>query len=126
MTDEKLMGENMTPENFKDFVLELERDNLKNLNKEDKKNLFGYGAYDSNPYGGAYSFGTYAEGIDLVARMLVKYYLNPAGTIIYEGEVASGSYYNGPTLTGVNTRYASDPNWANAVFKWMQYLYDRL
>ena len=92
----------------------------------DKKNLFGYGAYDSNPYGGAYSFGTYAEGIDLVARMLVKYYLNPAGTIIYEGEVASGSYYNGPTLSGVNTRYASDPNWANAVFKWMQYLYDRL
>ena len=92
----------------------------------DKKNLFGYGAYDSNPYGGAYSFGTYAEGIDLVARMLVKYYLNPAGTIIYEGEVATGSYYNGPNLTGVNTRYASDKNWANAVYKWMQYLYNRL
>ena len=92
----------------------------------DKKNLFGYGAYDSNPYGGAYSFGTYAEGIDLVARMLVKYYLNPSGTIIYEGEVATGSYYNGPNLTGVNTRYASDKNWANAVYKWMQYLYDRL
>ncbi|MBR3132474.1 MAG: G5 domain-containing protein [Clostridia bacterium] len=92
----------------------------------DKKNLFGYGAYDSNPYGGAYSFNTYAEGIDLVARMLVKYYLNPAGTIIYEGETASGSYYNGPTLSGVNTRYASDKNWANAVYKWMTYLYDRL
>ena len=92
----------------------------------DKKNLFGYGAYDSNPYGGAYSFDTYAEGIDLVARMLVKYYLNPAGTIIYEGEIASGTYYNGPTLTCVNTRYASDKNWANAVFKWMTYLYERL
>ena len=39
MTDEKLMWENMTPENFKDFVLELERDNLKNLNKEDKKSM---------------------------------------------------------------------------------------
>lgn len=92
----------------------------------DKKNLFGYGAYDSNPYGGSYSFDTYAEGIDLVARVLVKNYLNPKGTEIYEGQIASGMYYNGPTFTGVNTRYASDKNWANAVFKWMTYLYNRL
>ena len=92
----------------------------------DKKNLFGYGAYDSNPYGGSYSFSTYAEGIDLVARVLVKNYLNPKGTEIYDGQTATGMYYNGPTLTGVNTRYASDKNWANAVFKWMTYLYNRL
>lgn len=92
----------------------------------DKKNLFGYGAYDSNPYGGAASFNTYAEGIDLVARVLVKNYLNPKGTEIYDGQIASGMYYNGPTLTGVNTRYATDKNWANAVFKWMTYLYNRL
>lgn len=92
----------------------------------DKKNLFGYGAYDSNPYGGSYSFNTYAEGIDLVARVLVKNYLNPKGTEIYDGQTATGMYYNGPTLTGVNTRYASDKNWANAVFKWMTYLYNRL
>lgn len=92
----------------------------------DKKNLFGYGAYDSNPYGGSYAFDTYAEGIDLVARVLVKNYLNEKGTEIYDGQVATGMYYNGPTLTGVNTRYASDKNWANAVFKWMTYLYNRL
>ncbi len=92
----------------------------------DKKNLFGYGAYDSNPYGGSYSFSTYAEGIDLVARVLVKNYLNPKGTEIYDGQIASGTFYNGPTLTGVNTRYASDKNWANSVFKWMTYLYNRL
>lgn len=92
----------------------------------DKKNLFGYGAYDSNPYGGASTFSTYAEGIDLVARVLVKNYLNPKGTEIYDGQIASGMYYNGPTLTGVNTRYATDKNWANAVFKWMTYLYNRL
>lgn len=54
-----------------------------------KKNLFGYGAVDSNPYGGSYSFETYAEGIDLIARVFVKYYLNPAGTTIYDGTVAS-------------------------------------
>ena len=29
---------------------------------------------------------------------------------------AAGTYYNGPTLSGINTRYASDKNWANAVF----------
>lgn len=92
----------------------------------DKKNLFGYGAYDSNPYGGAYSFDSYAAGIDLLARVLVKNYLNPSGTEIYDGQLATGMYYNGPTLTGVNTRYASDKNWANAVFKWMTYLYERL
>ncbi len=93
---------------------------------DDKKNLFGYGSYDSNPYEGSYNFNSYAEGIDLVARNLVKNYLNPKGTEIYDGQIAKGTYYNGPTLTGVNTRYASDKNWANAVFKWMTYLYDRL
>ena len=92
----------------------------------DKKNLFGYGAYDSNPYGGSYSFSTYSEGIDLVARVLVKNYLNPKGTEIYDGQIATGMYYNGPTLTGVNTRYASDKGWAEKVFKWMTYLYNRL
>ena len=92
----------------------------------DKKNLFGYGAYDSNPYGGASTFSSYAEGIDLVSRVLVKTYLNPAGTEIYDGQIATGTYYNGPTLTGVNTRYASDKNWANGIFKWMTYLYNRL
>ena len=58
----------------------------------DKNNLFGYGASDGNPYNNAKTFSTYAEGIDLLARVFVKYYLNPAGTSIYGGEVASGKY----------------------------------
>lgn len=93
---------------------------------QSKCNLFGYGAYDSNPYNGAYSFSNYSECIDLIARVYVKYYLNPAGTAIYGGETASGKYYNGATLTGVNTKYATDKNWANAVYKQMQYLYNKL
>ena len=93
---------------------------------KDKKNLFGYGAVDSNPYGGAYNFATYAEGIDLLARVFVKYYLNQAGTTIYDGTQASGKFYNGSTLSAVNSKYASDKNWANSVYKWMQYLYNRL
>lgn len=91
-----------------------------------KNNLFGYGAYDSNPYNSAYSFSDYSESIDLVARAFVKYYLNPAGTNIYGGEKAKGTYYNGETLTGINKKYATDKNWANAVYSHMKYLYEKL
>ena len=93
---------------------------------KNKKNLFGYGAYDSGPYKGAYDFANYSESIDLIARVLVKYYLNPAGTKIYDGEIASGKYYSTPTLTGVNSKYASDKGWANKVYQHMQYLYNKL
>ena len=91
-----------------------------------KNNLFGYGAYDSNPYNGAYNFSNYSESIDLLARVFVKYYLNPAGTSIYGGEQAVGTYYSEPTLAGVNKKYASDKNWANAVYKHIKYLYGKL
>ncbi len=92
----------------------------------DKNNLFGYGAYDSNPYNGAYSFSDYSESIDLIARVFVKYYINPKGTSIYGGEQAVGTYYNGATLSGINTRYATDKNWANGVYNQMKYLYNKL
>lgn len=92
----------------------------------DKKNLFGYGASDSNPYANAKNFTTYAEGIDLVSRVFVKYYINSPGTKIYDGEVATGKYYNGSTLVDVNKRYATDKNWNNGVYKWLTYLYNRL
>lgn len=91
-----------------------------------KKNLFGYQAYDRDPSGNASGFETYAQGIDLVARVLVKYYLNPPGTNIYDGEIAVGRYYYGSTISAVNKCYASDKNWANGVYKWMVYLYNKL
>ena len=92
---------------------------------KNKYNLFGYGAYDSNPYNGAYSFESYSESIDLIARVFVKYYLNPKGTSIYDNQKASGKYYSGNTLSSVNKKYATDKNWANAVFKHMKYLYGK-
>ena len=91
-----------------------------------KKNLFGYGAYDMSAYSSAYSYNGYAAGIDMIARVLVKHYLNPAGTSIYNGEVATGRYYCGRTISAVNKKYASDKNWNNSVYKWMQYLYNKL
>lgn len=92
----------------------------------DKKNLFGYGAYDNTPYESSYEFEDYKDGIELVAKVLVKYYLNPYGTKIYDGELASSWYYNGPTLSGVNTRYASDENWHEKVYSYMEMLYNKL
>lgn len=92
----------------------------------DKKNLFGYGAYDATPYQSSFTFDTYEAGIEIVARALVKNYLNQAGTEIYEGQTATAAYYNGPTVAGVNVRYASDTNWHVKVFTRMLYLYERL
>lgn len=92
----------------------------------DKNNLFGYGAYDRSPYESSYQFSNYSEGIDLLARVFVKYYLNPAGTKIYDGNTATGTYYNGPTVSGVNVKYATDKNWKNGVYNWMKYLYNNL
>ena len=92
----------------------------------DKNNLFGYGSYDETPYDSSYEFTSFADGIETVAKSLVKYYLNPAGTKIYDGETASAWYYNGPTLEGVNQRYASDPDWHTKVYSYMEMLYNRL
>ena len=91
-----------------------------------KNNLFGYGAYDSNPYNGAYTFDDYAEAIDLVSRVFVKYYLNPKGVKIYDGQTANGRYYSGNTLSAVNKKYATDKNWAKGVYTHMQYLYNKI
>lgn len=93
---------------------------------QNKKNLFGYGAYDSSPYSSSYSFTSYSEGIDLIARVLVKHYLNQNGTAIYGSEKATGKYYNGATITGVNQKYATDKNWANKVYSYMEYLYKKI
>lgn len=93
---------------------------------KDKKNLFGYTAYDSTPYESSTEFDTYEDGIDLVARVLVKYYINPIGTKIYDGQTALASYYNGSTVAAVNQRYASDENWHQKVYNYMDILYKRL
>ena len=92
----------------------------------DKHNLFGFGAYDSSPYESAITFDSYAEGIDIVAAWLISNYLNPAGTVLRTGDIATGRYYNGANVTGVNVRYASDSDWCTKVFATMQSLYSGL
>ena len=41
-------------------------------------------------------------------------------------ELATGKYYNGSNVSGVNVRYATDTNWANAVYTIMENLYKKL
>lgn len=91
-----------------------------------KNNLFGYGAYDMNAYASAYKYNGYAAGIDMIARVLMKNYLNPKGTSLYNDEQATGKYYNGNTLSAVNKKYATDNKWADSVYTWMCYLYNKL
>ena len=82
---------------------------------KNKNNLFGYGAYDRDPEGCANEFETYADAINTVASALKTNYLTE-----------TGSYYNGTTAKAVNTRYASDEKWSEKVYKYMEYLYDKL
>jgi hypothetical protein len=70
-----------------------------------KKNLFGYMAYDRDPFKWAAAFSTYAEGIDVVARYIHDGYLVPGG-----------NFYTGfRTLRSMNLAYASSPVWQYGV-----------
>lgn len=92
----------------------------------DKNNLFGFTAYDSDPYNSATSFDNYESAINKVAEALSTKYLHVAGTKISDDLTATGTYFNGTTAKAVNTRYASDTGWADKVFSYMQYLYGKL
>ncbi len=70
----------------------------------DKKNLFGYKAYDRDPYGSAKSFTSFQAGIEQVAEAISRDYLSP-----------NGSYYNGKSTKDINKRYASDDMWHQKV-----------
>lgn len=70
----------------------------------DKNNVFGYGAYDGSPYESAVRFSNVAEGVDTVAAYMSRAYLSE-----------DGAHYNGVSVEGIGTDYASDPLWGNKV-----------
>lgn len=69
-----------------------------------KNNLFGWGAYDSDPFESAYSFATKEIGILYVASRLRELYVENWGL---------------KTIDEIGRKYASDPNWGNRVFNWV-------
>lgn len=82
----------------------------------DKNNLFGHGAVDSDPYKGAFTYESVSESIQYHAQTFVDIgYLDPAD-----------SRYFGPHLgdkaSGMNVKYASDPYWGEKAAAQSHYL----
>ncbi|WP_165615162.1 SH3 domain-containing protein, partial [Bacillus paramycoides] len=75
---------------------------------QDKKNLFGFRAVDSDPYNGATGFKTWEEGIDFCAAYIDKHYLTPDGNTYNGGNL-------GDKAEGMNVMYASDENWGQQI-----------
>ncbi|WP_265623216.1 SH3 domain-containing protein [Bacillus paramycoides] len=75
---------------------------------QDKKNLFGFRAVDSDPYNGATGFKTWEEGIDFCAAYIDKHYLTPGGNTYNGGNL-------GDKAEGMNVMYASDENWGQQI-----------
>ncbi|HVB14397.1 MAG TPA: glucosaminidase domain-containing protein [Candidatus Dormibacteraeota bacterium] len=85
-----------------------------------KHNLFGFEAYDTNPYVDGATFTSDQDCISYVSWFVSVYYLTPPGSLVanyggQSGTVATGQYYNGPTPQGMNVDYASDPSWATKI-----------
>lgn len=70
----------------------------------EKNNLYGYGAYDANALTDAGTFPSEAYAILFQAWEVRNNYLTP-----------NSSHYSKPTLAGMASNYASDPDWANKV-----------
>ncbi len=82
-----------------------------------KHNLFGFEAYDVNPFGDGATFPSDQACVAFVSWYVSVYYLTPPGSQVPNqgsqgGDVATGQFYNGPTASGMNVDYASDPLWA--------------
>ncbi|MEH7461524.1 glucosaminidase domain-containing protein [Bacillus thuringiensis] len=82
---------------------------------QDKKNLFGFRAVDSDPYNGATAFKTWEEGINFCASYIDQNYLNPNGWTYNGGNLGDKSQ-------GMNVMYASDENWGQQIASLMNRL----
>lgn len=80
---------------------------------QEKNNLFGIKAYDSDPLRSADSFASFEECIDYMAKTIVAgRYANPSDWR-YNGAVLGDKSF------GFNVRYASDPYWGQKIAGWM-------
>lgn len=73
-----------------------------------RKNLFGYQAYDRDPLGNAKPFASFEESIMFVAQAMNERYLTPEG-VNYRGAVLGNKSH------GMNVNYASDPLWGQKI-----------
>lgn len=82
-------------------------------------NLFGYGAYDSDPSNAAnYSYPSVADGVNQHMGLNLRYYLDYSN---YNATAGTSLFYAsniGNKGAGINTRYASDPWWSIKIAQW--------
>ncbi|MGH7881862.1 MAG: glucosaminidase domain-containing protein [Candidatus Dormibacteraceae bacterium] len=71
---------------------------------KEKNNYFGYGAADSCPGTCSGQFANATAAILFEAQYVKRDYLTPGG-----------QFFNGPTLAGMNKKYASDQGWAGKI-----------
>ena len=71
---------------------------------QNKNNLFGYKAYDKDPYNSAQTFASKEECIMVVAQNVAKNYLT-----------TGGKFHNGFSVESINVLYASDKGWASKI-----------
>jgi len=76
-----------------------------------KNNLFGWGAYDDDPFESAYTFATREAGILYVASRLRALYVDSWGL---------------ETIDEIGRRYASDTAWADKVYYWVRRLQNEI
>lgn len=72
---------------------------------QQKNNLYGYGAYDSNPGPDAGVFPSNEYAVIFQAWEVRNNYLNPG----------SSHFYNSPTLDGMNEYYATGHTWSTTI-----------
>lgn len=82
---------------------------------QNKNNLFGFRAYDNNPYISAKYFSSKEECIEYVSNYIYHNYLNE-----------DGIYFNGYTIADINVKYATDNTWANKIYNIMKQLEQRV
>lgn len=82
----------------------------------DKNNLFGHGAVDSNPYYGASGYDTVSDSIKYHAEVYIdKGYTDPADWRYFGPHL-------GDKASGINVKYASDPYWGEKAAAQSYYL----
>lgn len=81
----------------------------------DKNNLYGFRAYDDSPTESAEGYDSFEDCIRNVMSYVRDEYLT-----------SGGDYYNGPTLDGMNVKYATAEHWAEGICDVMNTLADHV
>ncbi len=92
----------------------------------DKRNLWGWKAYDGSAYKDAATFDYYTHGFNHVFNRIKVLYLDPAGRYYkscnppehfseYVRDGGCTAQHCGASLAGMNCKYASDPGWAEKI-----------